>query len=331
VEARTYPPADLIASTNWLHVTFLLAFVAIGVAYAGTYVEMAGIWFGSDTYIHGVLIGPIALWLVWRLRDRLREISTQPFPAGLLAVLLTSVLWATGRLMDANFLEHLGAVAIIPAVVLSIYGLQVVRALAFPLGYLLFAVPMGEALIPVLMEFTADFTVAAVQLSGVAVFRDGLRFSTAEGDFAVEKACSGIRYLTACLAVGTLFAYFFFRTWSRALTFIALAVIVPIVANGIRAWLIVVIAHASGMRLAVGVDHFVYGWLLFGVVIAILFKIGLVMQRGEPPATTERPAPIPPAPQSRTLRTLLPLATTAVVLAAPVILAIRAGGGGDGL
>lgn len=332
MEARTYPNPDLIAGSNWLHATFLLALIAIGIAYAGTYAEMAGIWFGSDTYVHGVLIGPIVLWLVWRLRDRLRHTPMQPFPAGLVAVVAASGLWAAGRVLDANVLEHFGAVAVIPAVVLSVYGLQVGRVLAFPLAYLLFAVPVGEALIPALMEFTADFTVLAVQLSGIAVFRDGLHFSTAEGDFAVEKACSGIRYLTACLAVGTLFAYLVFRTWSRALLFIALAVIVPILANGIRAWLIVVIAHASGMKLAVGVDHFVYGWLLFGVVVLILFKIGLMMQRREPaaPATSEA-APAHVVPQSRALRIAVPLAATALVLVAPVVLALVASGASSGV
>jgi EpsI family protein len=74
--------------------------------------------------------------------------------------------------------------------------------------------------------------------------------------------------------VGVLFAYLSYRrTWKRLL-FAALSVVVPIVANGARAYLIVMIAHLSDNRLAHGVDHFIYGWVFFGLVMLLLFWIG---------------------------------------------------------
>jgi EpsI family protein len=56
--------------------------------------------------------------------------------------------------------------------------------------------------------------------------------------------------------------------------FIAAAVVVPIVANWLRAYLIVMLAHLSNNKLATGVDHIVYGWLFFGIVMLLLFSIG---------------------------------------------------------
>jgi exosortase A len=324
VQVQTHVNSEIVGSPNWLHGTFLLALIATAVAFGPTYAEMAQIWFGNDTYVHGAFVGPVVLWLVWRERDRLRSVPAQPSAAGVCAVLAVCAVWVGGGLFDANIVEHLAATSIVAAIVLAVYGPHVVRALAFPLGFLLLATPVGEWLVPALMEYTADFTVTALKLTGFAVYREGLYFSTAKGDFAVEKACSGIRYLIASLTVGLLFAHLTFRTLRRAVIFVALAVVVPLIANGVRAWLIVVVAHVSDMRLAVGVDHFIYGWVLFGVVMAILFSIGFAMQRREPVPVVDPSRDTPPVllPQSRSARIALPLAAVAALLLAPVVLEI---------
>jgi EpsI family protein len=71
-----------------------------------------------------------------------------------------------------------------------------------------------------------------------------------------------------------LYAGITYRSWRRRAAFIALSLVVPVVANGLRAFGIVMIAHFSQMQYAVGVDHLIYGWLFFGVVMALLFWIG---------------------------------------------------------
>src|SRR5438552_85220 len=113
---------------------------------------------------------------------------------------------------------------------------------------------MGEALIPPLMEWTADFTVAALQLSGIPVFREGLFFTIPSGNWSVVEGCSGVRYLIASFTVGVLFAYLSYRRAWKRLLFAAMSIIVPIIANGMRAYLIVMIAHLSNNQLAHGVD-----------------------------------------------------------------------------
>jgi EpsI family protein len=149
-----------------------------------------------------------------------------------------------------------------------------VRALAFPLAYLLLAVPFGEAMISPLIDFTAYFTVEALQLTGIPVYREGSFFTIPSGNWSVVEACSGLRYLIASFTLGTLYAYLTYRSLARRLAFVALSVIVPIIANGIRAYLIVMTGHLSDMTLAVGVDHLIYGWIFFGVVMMLLFWIG---------------------------------------------------------
>src|SRR6185369_4407333 len=97
----------------------------------------------------------------------------------------------------------------------------------------------------------------------------------------------------ASITVGALFAYLSYqKPWKRIL-FVVLSVIVPIIANGMRAYMIVMIAHLSDMKLALGIDHLIYGWLFFGIVMLLLFWIGSFWRDPEPadsPQSTTRSA-----------------------------------------
>jgi exosortase A len=165
-------------------------------------------------------------------------------------------------------------VAMIPLAVWAVLGTRVVRALAIPLGFLFFAVPFGEFLLPTLINWTADFTVAALRASGVPVYREGHFFTIPSGNWSVVEACSGLRYLIASFMVGCLYAYLSYRSIQRRVAFIAASIIVPIVANWMRAYIIVMLGHLSGNKIATGVDHLIYGWLFFRLVMMLLFWIG---------------------------------------------------------
>ena len=165
-------------------------------------------------------------------------------------------------------------------------------SLAFPLLFLLFAVPFGEIFVGPLIEHTANFTVAAVRFVGIPVLRNGTRFELPTGSWSVVEACSGVRYLISSITLGSLYAYLTFRSTKRRLMFVALAIVVPIVANWLRAFMIVMIGHLSGMALATGVDHLIYGWLFFGLVMFIMFWIGSFWREDEAPT----PAPVAAAP-----------------------------------
>ena len=106
------------------------------------------------------------------------------------------------------------------------------------------------------------------------VLREGTTFAIPTGRWSVIEECSGINYLIASVAIGTLYAYLTFRSLTRRLAFIALSVAVPLVANGVRVYLIVIAAHLSNNSFGAGVDHLVLGWVLYGAVLLALFWIG---------------------------------------------------------
>ena len=138
------------------------------------------------------------------------------------------------------------------------------------------------------MHYTAEFTVWALRLSGVPVYQEGLFFIVPNGSWSVVEACSGIRYLIASLVVGALYAYLNYTSLKRRLLFMLVALAMPIVANWVRAYIIVMLGYLSDNRIAAGVDHLIYGWVFFGVVIFLMFWVGSRWQ--------EEPAPVQPAP-----------------------------------
>jgi exosortase A len=253
---------------------FVLVVGCIGFLYRDTAKAMASIWWRSDTFTHGFLILPIVLWLVWRQRAELARLPARGSILGLLLMAGATLLWLLGDLAAVNIATQLAFVALLALAVPAVLGWTVTRAILFPLAFMFFAVPAGEALMPRLMDWTAWFTVFALRLTGIPVYQEGLQFVIPSGSWSVVEACSGIRYLIASAMVGTLFAYLSYRSMTKRLLFIAVSILVPVAANWMRAYLIVMLGHLSGNKLAAGVDHLIYGWVFFGIVILLMFLVG---------------------------------------------------------
>ncbi len=252
----------------------LLLIAALLLLFRDTAAAMVAIWIRSETFAHAFLVVPIVLWMVWRRRETLATLTPRPVPWMLLPIAATCLLWLLGELVGVNTATQFALVALLVLSVPAVFGWAVTMALLFPLMFLFFAVPFGEFMVPYMMTWTADFTVSALQFTGVPVYREGLQFVIPSGNWSVVEACSGVRYLIASFMVGTLFAYLNFRTPDRRALFIAVSLLVPIVANWVRAYLIVMLGHLSGNKLAAGVDHIIYGWVFFGLVIGVMFTVG---------------------------------------------------------
>ncbi len=267
-----------------------IAVVAILAVYLGTARSIVAIWERAETFAHGYVVIPIALWLVWRSRASLANVPVEPFWPGIAAVAVFGAAWLVGSASGVLGIEQFALLFMIQAGIVTIVGLRFARAIAFPLFFLVFAVPFGEVFVPRLIDWTADFTVLALKASGVPVFREGNHFIIPSGAWSVVEACSGIRYLIASVMVGTLYAYLSYRSRRRQAAFILASILVPIVANWLRAYMIVMLGHLSNNKLAVGVDHLIYGWIFFGVVMVLMFWIGSFWREDHRPAPAGRAA-----------------------------------------
>jgi exosortase A len=260
---------------GYLVATPALILGAIILILGRTAADVVNTWYTSNAYSHGFLILPICLYLVWRKRSDLANIRVHPDLRGLGPVVLAALAWLLGHLLGAPLLEELSLVACIQSVIFTMLGWPMTRALVFPLAYLYFAIPFGQAIEPQLQANTAKLAVEMLRLTGIPVFADGNLISVPSGNFDVAEACSGLRFLTASLAIGTLFAGIMFRSWFRRAAFLGLSVALPIVANGARAFGIIWLSYVTSNQLAAGVDHIVYGWIFFSLIMFVMLAIGV--------------------------------------------------------
>ena len=261
---------------HWVQPLIALAFVTLSSIFLffQTWSSIVGIWSRSDTFAHGYLVLPASLWLIWLRREQYKDLQPQFSWLGIFVLIVCGFIWLSADLVNVSVIKQWAVVGILVSGCWTVIGNRVALETMFPLLFLFLMVPFGEEFIPILMEYTATFVVTMLRLTGISVYREGMFFTLTSGNWSVVEGCSGLRYLIASLTLGTVYAYLNFSNYWKRLLFITASFVVPVIANGLRAYMIVMIGHLSSMKLATGVDHIIYGWVFFGLVMLLLFYIG---------------------------------------------------------
>lgn len=246
------------------------AALLVVLAFAADWARIATIAWGSSTFNHILLIPVILWWMVAQRAPELRELTPEPWWPGIALSLAGALVWLLGAFSGLDLARQLGAVAVLVSLVPLFLGVKVSAALVFPLLYAFLLVPMGEELVPALQLLTAKITIALVEASGIPAVIEGVFIDTPAGLFEVAEACSGVKFLIAMVALGLLAANICFVSWKRRVLFMLACVVVPILANGLRAFATIWVAQSIGAERAVGIDHIIYGWVFFAIVVAIL-------------------------------------------------------------
>ena len=247
-----------------------LSWALIAAIFASDWITIATLAWDKSTFNHILLIPLILIWLVTQRWQQLRQLEPSAWWPGLLLSAAGMVMWLLGAFSGLDAARQLGAVLLLISTVPLFLGLRVSAGLTFPLFYGLLLVPLGEELVPALQMITAEITVFLVSLSGILAEVDGVFIDTPAGLFEVAEACSGVKFLIAMIALGLFVANVCFISWRRRALFLTACVVVPILANGIRAFATIYVAQSIGAEAAVGFDHLIYGWFFFGIVMAIL-------------------------------------------------------------
>lgn len=293
-------------SKEWRTTIGLLLFGALAVVAvaAREWGEMLHQWWNIDTYTHILLVPIIMGWLVALKLGELAKITPKAWLPGLLIVLAGLALWLAGRAADINLIAHAGAVGALQGVVIAAIGPRASTLLALPICFGVFLVPFGDEIIPPLQTITAEITIRLTIWSGVPAQMDGIYIDTPVGLFIVAEACSGVRFLIAMVTLAVLVCCTRFNSWTRRALFMLASIIVPIIANGIRAWGTVYIAQSQGVEFAAGFDHVFYGWFFFAFVVLIILGAAWRYFEREPEEYGWTAAEVDNSPLIRLLQTV---------------------------
>ena len=160
---------------------------------------------------------------------------------------------------------------------LSLLGMPLTRALAFPIGYLGFMLTFPPIVMNTmsygLKEVAILASSAIAKAAGVGLHRQGMSIFIHGGELRVENPCSGLRSLLALLATGTLFAYFQQGGPWRRVAVLAAALPIAVLGNVARLALLFIAANARGVVWATGAFHDVTGYVMYAVALAALLGL----------------------------------------------------------
>ncbi len=247
--------------------------VMVGTASFTSITSMASIWANSASYAHGPVALIIAVALIVRTSSNLQA-EPKPWPAALLGVASASLILAIGRLLEAQILEHIAFVGLLVTGAALIFGEERAKAWAGGLAFAFFSVPFGDSLIPLLQNFTAMITEALLVLSGINFSISNNIITTETASFHIAPGCAGLGGLLMSLMVGALFSLTAFSSWRQHSLMFAAAVVLAMIANGLRVFAIIAVAQALGGDWHGLHDHAYMGWIFNGAAIAILVLIG---------------------------------------------------------
>ena len=231
--------------------------VLMGVAILGAYIPtirglINGPW-QTEQEGHGPLIIAATLWLVWQARERLMRAKIAPAPVMGWAILTVGLVFLyLSRLQQGLLTVEMGS--ILPVIVGSILicaGWPTLRALAFPLTFLVFAVPMPDWLVDAmtvpLKVFISDTVTRVLYAVGFPIAQNGVMIMIGSYQLLVKDACSGMNSIFALSAIGVFYVYAF-RWKDKLRSILLLLAIIPItiLANFFRVFALVLLAYYGG-------------------------------------------------------------------------------------
>ena len=276
---------------------------------------MVGIWLNSPSFGHGFVIVLIAIAIAVVRRERTAAEVPRPCFWGLAFALVGSLIGALATLASVQLVQQLAFLLLFQALVLTVLGIRATRTLAFPLGFLVFAIPMGTALVPFLQRIAAELTIWFLGLFDITAVLEGYLIRTPVRDYRIAEACAGLRFSLVGLAMSVLIAAMLLRTWPRRVAFLAVAMLVPPVANALRAAIAIALGEGGVIDAGSLFSHFSYGLGFTGLVMICLLLLALALRRGE---VVGHPLSIP-AP---TVQAVSPVTALSYPLAAFGIVAI---------
>ncbi len=255
-------------------VLVLTAYAALLFALLPTVTGVVQRWMRLDeSYSHGFLLLAIALGLSFQAWNKSRPkpgfypLWLVPLSAGLLAYYL-------GYLLRIQALQELTVVPLLLAVMAVFLGWQQVKRFIIPIGILFFAIPVWDFLSWPLQLITVEINRLLLGLFGIEFRVDGVFvYLIGVGAFEVAHGCSGLRYLLVGQLLAVLYGHLNFKKVRTRLILYLFGVLLALLANWIRVFVIIYMGHETNMQSSLIADHDTFGWWVFAGTLVPLFCI----------------------------------------------------------
>lgn len=242
-------------------------------------------WRGDPNFSHGFLVPAFSMFVLWRDRSRLLSLPIKPSSWGLLIETLSLSVLVVGVLGAELFLARVSLLILIAGLVVTFFGANHLRAVMFPLSFLLLMIPIpaivfNQITFP-LQIVSSKIAATALPWLGVPVLREGNVINLPAMSLEVAEACSGIRSLLSLVTLAIIYGYVASSIkWVRIALVIA-AVPIAIVANCLRIVITGILVQYWNPDKAEGFFHIFSGWLVFLISIVMLCLLQQALAWGD--------------------------------------------------
>jgi exosortase len=265
-------PSPSPAPVNWIQLAWFAALIVV--AYFSILGPLVDQWMNDEDMGHGAFVPVIAAYVAWQRRDQIMAEPMKPSFWGLVPLLWGAFQSYVANLGAELFLSRSAIIFTVVGAVWLVCGTRVLKVLAFPLGLLVFMVPLPaviyNSITMPLQFFASSVAETSLNLIGFPVLREGNVLELASGPLNVVEACSGIRSLLTLTFLSLVYGYLSDdKPWMRLVLLIGV-IPIAIAANAFRVTLTGVISEYN-KELAQGFFHTAEGWVMFMIAFSMLF------------------------------------------------------------
>jgi EpsI family protein len=300
-----------------------IAAVLLVFCYAGLLTTLFEVWMNNSRYSYGIAVPLISGYVIWTRWPQFKSaVSAPDYRMGVPLVLVAMLMLVVGRVGALMALEGLSLIVAVTGTVALLAGRSGLRAVWFPVAYLVLMLPIWDHAINLFQgpsqEFAASMATHLLRLSGLAAFQQGTTITLATVTLEVMPECSGINQLIALSTMALPAAYLWIQTRTRQAALLAIAVVVGYVSNGLRVallgWLTV-----AGVNVKDGHSflHLAPGFLTAAIAYGILgISFSWLARRSKGSAETQAIDAVPATRAQAEYRPMLEVAVAVIVLAA---------------
>lgn len=249
------------------------------VLYIPTFYDLAATIWQSEEHAHGPIILAVIVWFIWEERKALLVAPARTAPgSGYPLLVFGLLLYAVGR-SQGIILFEVGALApILAGALLAARGWEGLRALWFPLIFIVFLVPLPgffvDALTVPLKQHVSEIAEQLLYAAGYPIARNGVVLIVGQYQLLVADACSGLNSMFSLSALGLVYLRLMrYRSWLHNGLIIASILPIAFGANIVRVMILVLVTYHLGDETGQGFTHSFAGMLLF--MVALLMLLGL--------------------------------------------------------
>jgi exosortase len=286
----------------------LLVLVALLWSYWPTWSDLMRVWLGSDEYSSGLLVPPLAAYVLWSRRREIAALKLRPAVwAGVALFLFAQVVRREGLYRMYLSAERLSLILSLTALVLLVMGWKHLGRLASILVFLCLMLPwphrIQTAVTLPLQSWSTSSAVFCLELAGYEVRQDGNVIHIGDASVAVAEACNGLRMVTAFFVISGLVVLLVRRTWWEKLVVLVSSLPTALLCNTLRLATTAVLFTVVKGEVWEKRFHDWGGYAMMPLALAIIVgELWLLAQLTTPPAETRpviiarRPAPRVPDP-----------------------------------